>query len=178
MFFIETERLKLIPLTHQLLQLSHTNRAVMERVLGLNVSSMQIEEPFVSEYNDAMINFWLPKTLAHPDKYQWHTNWEIILKSANIAIGGIGLGGEPNENGETETGYMIDRQHQGKGYASEALKALIQWTFTRHSVTCMIAHTYNDNAASKKVLIKNGFTQVAGQSGLLTFRLAKRLSLH
>src|ERR1700733_146114 len=112
MFFIESERLKMIPLTHQLLQLLHHNRTAMEASLGLNISNMQIDPFYKNEVDDAMINFWLPKTLEYPDAYKWYTNWEIILKSNNTSIGGMGFAGEPNENGEAETGYMVDQQHK------------------------------------------------------------------
>ncbi|QKJ31291.1 GNAT family N-acetyltransferase [Mucilaginibacter mali] len=174
MFFIETERLKLIPLPYHLLQLSHTNRAAMERSLGLNISAMQVDELFEAEYEDAMINFWLPKTREYPELYQWYTNWEIILKSDNIAIGGIGLAGSP-VNGEAETGYMIDKQYHQRGYASEALQAITNWVFGHDDVHCLIAHTYDGNTASKNLLTKNGFVQVADEFGYLTYRLEKQL---
>ena len=59
MFFIDTERLRLIPLTHQLLQLCHTNRAQMELELGLNISNIQVAPFYRAEFEDALLNFWL-----------------------------------------------------------------------------------------------------------------------
>jgi len=57
MFFIESERLRMIPLTHELLQLLHTNRQTMELALGLNISNPQINDFYKKEIDDAMINF-------------------------------------------------------------------------------------------------------------------------
>lgn len=131
MFFIESERLKMTPLTHQLLQLLHNDRSAMELALGLNISNMQIDPFYKNEVDDAMINFWLPKTLEHPEAYIWYTNWEIILKSSNTSIGGMGFAGEPSESGKAETGYMIDQLHHNKGYATEALRLLTTWAFTQ-----------------------------------------------
>jgi RimJ/RimL family protein N-acetyltransferase len=174
MFFIESERLKMIPLTHQLLQLAHTNRPAMEQALGLNISAMQIDELYISEAEDAMINFWLPKTIEHPEEYKWYTSWEIVLKSTNTAIGGMGFAGEPNEQGEVETGYMIDKQHHNQGYASEALKLLIGWAFTHDAVKAVIVHTYEYNLPSRKILAKCGFEEMdQDENGLMTFRLSK-----
>ncbi len=171
MFFIESERLRMIPLTNELLQLCDANRAAMELAVGLNISAMQIDPFYKNEVDDAMINFWLPKTLEHPEAYMWYTSWEIILKSSNTSIGGIGFAGEPNEKGEAETGYMIDQQHQNKGYATEALQLLSGWALAQEKVKAVIVHTYEDNMASKKLLMKCGFEEVAkDESGLMTFR--------
>jgi RimJ/RimL family protein N-acetyltransferase len=172
MFFIESERLKMPPLTHELLQLLHTNRRVMEVALGLNISAQQIDELYLKEIDDAMVNFWLPKTLANPKAYKWYTNWEIILKSTNTAIGGMGFNGEPNESGEAETGYMIDQQHHNKGYATEALQLLIKWAFTHDAVKVIIVHTYANNLPSVKILNKCGFEEIGKEGdGLVTFKL-------
>lgn len=172
MFFIESERLLMIPLTHQQLQLSHTDRPAMEQLLGLNISAMQIDAFYINEMEDAMINFWLPKTLEHPDAWKWYTSWEIVLKSTNISIGGMGFAGEPNELGEAETGYMIDSQHHNKGYATEALKLLTGWAFTHERVKAVIVHTFEDNLPSRKILVKNGFAEVdKNEDNLMTYRL-------
>jgi len=174
MFFIESERLRMIPLTHELLQLCDANRAAMELAVGLNISNMQVDPFYKNEVDDAMANFWLPKTLEHPEAFMWYTSWEIILKSTNTSIGGMGFAGEPNEMCEAETGYMIDQQHQKKGYATEALLLLSGWALAQENVTAIIVHTYEDNMASKKLLMKCGFEEVAkDESGLMTFRLEK-----
>jgi ribosomal-protein-alanine N-acetyltransferase len=174
MFFIESERLKMIPLTHQLLQLLHDDRPAMELLLGLNISNMQIDPFYKNEVDDAMVNFWLPKTLEHPEKYKWYTNWEIILKSSSISIGGMGFAGEPNENGEVETGYMIDQNHQNRGYATEALQLLAKWAFSHADVSSIVIHTFDHNLASQKLLIKCGFSEThKDNEGLMTFKLKR-----
>jgi RimJ/RimL family protein N-acetyltransferase len=174
MFFIESERLRMIPLTNELLQLCDANRAAMELAVGLNISTMQVDPYYKNEVDDAMVNFWLPKTLEHPETYMWYTSWEIILKSSNTSIGGMGFAGEPNEKGEAETGYMIDQQHHNKGFATEALRLLSGWAFAQEKVKAIIVHTYEDNMASKKLLMKCGFEEMAkDESGLMTFRLEK-----
>jgi len=176
MFFIESARLKMTPLTHELLQLLHANRPTMEAALGLNISAQQINELYLKEIDDAMVNFWLPKTLEHPEAYQWYTDWEIILKSTNTAIGGMGFNGEPNENGEAEIGYMIDQQHHNKGYATEALQLLIKWAFTHDAVKAIIVHTYADNLPSVKILNKCGFEEMGkDDQNLFTFKLNKAI---
>ncbi len=148
----------------------------MERSIGLNISAMQVAPDYQFEIDDAMRNFWLPKTLEHPDKYYWCTSREIVLKNTNTAIGGIGFAGYPNEEGETQVGYMIDELQQRKGYATEALNTIIAWAFKHEEVLSIIAQTPLANVASQATLLKNGFVAAGeGEEGLLKFRRIKCL---
>jgi len=94
-----------------------------------------------------------------------------------MSVAGMGFNGEPNKNGEVEIGYMINEQHQNKGYATKALQLLIKWAFTHNAVKAIIVHTYADNLPSMKILIKCGFEEVEkDRDGLLTYSLKKRVS--
>ncbi|MVT06625.1 GNAT family N-acetyltransferase [Chitinophaga tropicalis] len=171
MFFIESERLKLLPLTHELLLLLYrSDRSEMENVLGLTPSRMQVDPLYQEEITDALINFWLPQTLDYPDRYEWYTNWEIILKDTNTSIGGIGFAGYPDENGEAEVGYMLDQQHQGLGYAAEALETIVNWAFTNKEVNVVNARTPVDNTPSRKLLEKVGFAERETGEGLVKYQ--------
>ena len=170
MFYIETQRLKLIPLTHQLLQSYHADRALMESSLGLQISSMQIDPLYKKELEDALVYFWLPQTLEHPEDYHWYTNWEIVVKSSNTSVGGIGFIGYPDAKGETEVGYMLDELQQGKGYALEALQGMLSWAFSDTHTNAIIARTAENNHPSRKLLTKAGFIEEGNEEGLLRFR--------
>ena len=169
MFFLETERLQLIPLTHDLLKLCQLDRATMEAKLELNKSNMLIDPVYVTELEDAIENFWIPMTAANPDRYQWYTNWEIVLKKERLAIGGIGFIGYPDENGQTETGFMLDKNFHSKGYAKEALISITNWAFTHEDVRTIIAKTTEDNLPCRKLLESAGFIPVRQEAGLLIY---------
>lgn len=174
MFFIESERLKLIPLTYQQLLLLRQDRALMEISMGLTPSFMLVDPFYYAEIIDALDNFWLPNTLAYPDKYTWYTDWELVLKSTNTSVGGMGFAGYPNDNGEAEIGYMIDGNQHNKGFATEAIQAMINWAFTHPFVKAIIVHTYADNLPSRRLMDKCGFEQVEEIEGLLTYRLNRK----
>jgi ribosomal-protein-alanine N-acetyltransferase len=173
MFFIESERLKLMPLPHQQLLLLRQDRAMMEISIGLTPSFMLVDPLYHNEIIDALDNFWLPKTLAYPDKYLWYTDWELILKSTNTSVGGMGFVGYPNERGEAEIGYMIDGNHHNKGFATEGLLTMIDWAFKHPFVKAIIVHTYSNNLPSRRLLDKCNFEQVEDVDNLLTYRLNK-----
>ena len=70
-------------------------------------------------------------------------------------IGAIGFGRRPT--GETEFGYWIARRHWGRGYATEAGRALL--ATARHGLRLkrLDAGHFLDNPASGRVLEKLGF---------------------
>ena len=49
--------------------------------------------------------------------------YAVALKDSDLLIGTVGMGLEDTIN-EVEMAYFIDEEYQGKGYATEALKAL------------------------------------------------------
>lgn len=175
MFFIQSERLKLMPLTHQQLLLYKSNRPLLEKQLDLTPSVIQLSPTFKRELDSALHNFWLPNTLLYPNLYQWYTNWLIILKSSSTAIGGIGFAGYPDDRGVTRLGYHISSEHCGNGYASEALSKLLQWGFDFSLLKVIKADTTRKNAASKRVLIKAGFKQTHADGNTLFYTLHKPL---
>jgi RimJ/RimL family protein N-acetyltransferase len=176
MFFIESERLKLIPLTYEQLLLLRQSRALMETSIGLTPSNMLVDPLYTNEIADALDNFWLPNALAHPDQYFWYTDWELVHKSTNTSIGGMGFAGYPNDDGEAEIGYMIDGNQHNKGFATEALQTMIEWAFTHSFVKTIIVHTYADNLPSRRLLNKCGFDQVEDVEGLLRYKLKRMQS--
>jgi len=157
MFLLESERLKLIPLSYDQLILVSENRAVLEKSLGLNPSAMQIDDYNSAELKAAFKNHWLPNTQTHPDLYQWYTSWEVVLEASNTSIGSICFGGYPDDYGETTIGYLIDQQHWGQGYATEAVLTLINWGFKFSVLKTLKADAQLNNPASQRVLVKAGF---------------------
>ncbi len=158
MIDITSERLKLIPLDHDLLQLWHTQgRNTMEAKLGLKPSNWVIEDFFTTETQDALANFWLPMTERYFFDFFWYTNWEIVWTAENISVGGIGLSGLPDQHGATMVGYFIDAQYRKKGIATEALTCLLDWAAMDFNLKTVLADTPIDNLASQNVLKKCGF---------------------
>ncbi|WP_345953341.1 GNAT family N-acetyltransferase [Mucilaginibacter sp. PAMB04168] len=173
MYYIESERLKLIPLNYEHLLLYKNNRPALEKALGLNPSTMVIDAFYKAETKDALQNFWLPNTKLYPELYYWYTSWEIVLKQTNTSIGGIGFGGYPDDYGETSIGYVVDQQHWGFGYATEALNTISKWGFAFTLLKALKADTQSHNLLSQRVLIKAGFKHTDSKNGLLYYRLPK-----
>jgi ribosomal-protein-alanine N-acetyltransferase len=77
----------------------------------------------------------------------------ITLKDSNEALGMIDFHVTATTVG---VGYVIAGSHQGKGYATEALLAVIEWAFQQPSIYRVNASTDVDNVASRRVMEKAG----------------------
>jgi ribosomal-protein-alanine N-acetyltransferase len=177
MILIESERLKLIPLKHHQLLLFNDHWNELQRTLGLNEAEMEMDEHVKADIAEALHHFWLPNTHAYPDLYYWYTNWLVILKSLNVAIGGIGFNGYPDDYGETSIGYMIDEQHRGNDYATEAVTALCQWGLNLSILKSIKADTGVNNLASQRVLLKAGFRKLEQHQDSIFYVLQKTGSI-
>jgi ribosomal-protein-alanine N-acetyltransferase len=88
-------------------------------------------------------------------------NWAITLKLSNEFVGIIGHYRIKAESFRAEIGYMILREFQGIGIATEAIKIVLNYGFDTvklHSVEAIIDP---QNYASEKILQKNGFVKEA-----------------
>jgi len=94
--------------------------------------------------------------LAHPADRLWHTEWQIALKDGT-PVGGLCFKGAPLGH-EAELGYGIDESHRKQGYATEAVRAAVNWAFAVSTELYFILAEFEPgNDASKRVLEKAGF---------------------
>ncbi|MBR5043895.1 MAG: GNAT family N-acetyltransferase [Clostridia bacterium] len=103
--------------------------------------------------------------LSCPDQWDWYAMW--VIEAVNgTRVGDICFKG-PGENGRPEIGYGILTEFQGRGYATEAVRAALAWAFRHPEVRAVEAETDPDNKVSQRVLAKCGFAPngTAGEEG-------------
>jgi ribosomal-protein-alanine N-acetyltransferase len=91
----------------------------------------------------------------------WKIGFAILHKIDNLVIGMCGFAGPPDSNGVIEIGYSIAPSYQGKGYATEAANALVDFASEDQCVKTIRAHTLKESSASTRVLGKCGFKKVS-----------------
>jgi RimJ/RimL family protein N-acetyltransferase len=91
---------------------------------------------------------------AHWEKHGYG-DWGILPEGGHDIIGWVGLQYLP-ELDETEVGFLLDRPLWGKGYATEAAIASLQFGFENFELDHMIALAHPDNLASRRVIEKCG----------------------
>ena len=84
--------------------------------------------------------------------------WAILLKKDEQIIGSCGFA-RPHGTEEIELGYLLAKKFWGKGFATEATRACLQYGFEKLKFIETIAITDLENVASQKVLEKIGFTK-------------------
>lgn len=70
------------------------------------------------------------------------------------AIGMISFAGEGDS---AEIGWWLGKAHWGKGYATEAVAAMIKVAFANPRLQCLMAGAFEDNVASLRLHEKFGF---------------------
>jgi len=103
----------------------------------------------------------LPRFLRSYEGLDGFGFWAAIEKATGDFLGWFGLT-PPEDAGsnEAELGYRLRRAVWSKGYATEGARALIRKGFTELGVQRVLATTYQDNVASRRVMEKASMTLV------------------
>jgi RimJ/RimL family protein N-acetyltransferase len=97
-----------------------------------------------------------------------HSRSFVICDSNNAApLGWLRLFLTPNAS---ELAYWIGEDHQGKGYATEAITAAIRYAFDSLNTPAVTAGLFAGNHPSRALLRKLGFTPLAPGSPFATHR--------
>jgi RimJ/RimL family protein N-acetyltransferase len=84
----------------------------------------------------------------------------IQLRENDFFVGGIGLKGSPDSNGDVEIGYGLAEGGRGRGYATEAVTAILDRARAHSDVRRVLAYTDPANVASHRVLVRTGFALI------------------
>ncbi|MFH8609197.1 GNAT family N-acetyltransferase [Streptomyces sp. NPDC018029] len=87
--------------------------------------------------------------------------YALVRTADELAVGGMGFHGPPDDNGCVEVGYDLVEAARGHGYATQALRALSDWALTHPEVTSLLAVTAPDNAPSQRVATGAGYVRLA-----------------
>ena len=90
----------------------------------------------------------------------WRHGFFIIEKASGEIVGGAGFKGAPDGEGMVEIAYGVVPSREGRGYATEAARALIHFAGNDPRVKIIRAHTRPEANASTRVLAKCGFVHV------------------
>ena len=83
--------------------------------------------------------------------------WGVEDLSSKIFMGFLML--KPDAQGDIELGFMFVRSSWGRGFATEAARALIRWHSEKSNTSQYVAKTDLKNFSSQRVLQKIGFIQ-------------------
>lgn len=137
--------------------------------LRIRIAAQNEMEQIIDEETDAELKCAYQEMLQgcrdYPEQAQWYAIW-LIETMDGLRVGDLCFKGLLAD-GSVEIGYGILTEYQGRGYATEAVGASVEWALTQPGVNRVEAETDPDNRASQRVLEKCGFraTGVIGEEG-------------
>jgi [ribosomal protein S5]-alanine N-acetyltransferase len=88
-----------------------------------------------------------------------HSKWAVFT-TGGAFVGRAGISRWP-ATGELELGYAFRPEYWGQGLATEAARAIADWTFANTGVDHIIAFTHPQNYGSQRVLERIGMVRIA-----------------
>ena len=83
--------------------------------------------------------------------------WGVVLKDSGAFVGTCGMdAGYAPEHARAELGYVLSREHWGRGLMPEAVRAVIRFGFGRMGLNRVQARCIAENVASARVMEKAG----------------------
>ena len=155
-----TERLELVPATAHLCGAEARGPEAVGVALRVRVPASW--PPPVFELND--VERLRRQLERDPASHVW-TLYYLVLGAVMTGepgelVGIAGYVGPPSAEGAVEIGYAIAAEHQRRGYATEAVRALLTLAFAHPEVVMVRATTYATLEPSIGVPRKTGFALV------------------
>ena len=163
---LKTSRLRMIPLTSDLIRAAVSDRATLAAMVKAHVPAEWPNPDFAE-----MLQGEAKRLAQNPERGQW--DGVIIHVADQMLIGAMGFKSGPDERGTVEIGYDIIPAYRGQGFAPEMARALIEWAFTQPGVERVTAECEANNAASITVLEKLGMRRLAPKDNMLWWELSK-----
>lgn len=144
---LTTERLSLRPLRMEYLKTTYRyqgDRELTRYMMFLPDASIEATEKFIKE-------------IEAEQQSENQRRFEFVILKDEEHIGGISVYLE-KDDGETvgELGWIINKEYWGKGYVTEAAKAVMDFSFRQLGLRKLIAHCDARNEASARVMQKIG----------------------
>lgn len=163
---INTSRLTLLPITIEVVQAALEDRPALEQMLAVGIPDGWPGPDFKE-----VLPLIAEMLRSDPSYSEWVRM--ITHRSDRLAIGSIGFKELPDSTGTVEIGYDIVPHYWGRGYATEAAKALIDWALGQPGVRRVTAECLRDNVASARVLEKAGMRRLPDEGDMLKWELTK-----
>jgi RimJ/RimL family protein N-acetyltransferase len=175
---MKTRRLELIPARIELCEAEARGRAALEAAVWARVPPSWPPPVFEPDdvarirrqlEEDPAVGAWtLHYVVAHP----------MNPDDERHLVGVAGFVGPPTTEGRVEIGYAVAAEYQRRGYASEAVEALVSAAFRDPRISMVTATTYPTLGASIRVLTKTGFVPEGSLQSDGTITFVRRRDLH
>jgi RimJ/RimL family protein N-acetyltransferase len=147
-----------------------TERLIVKSLDGRSNNDRDVVAQAMLRIISPSVAFYLPGTLQAIKTEEEAASWvmeqtaqgdllSVRDSSSQLVIGVVVLTYAPGSDGSTvvRIGYSLEQVFQGQGLGTELVAGLVDWATNDQQVTKLVGMVEADNAASIKVLEKNGF---------------------
>ncbi|HEX7785486.1 MAG TPA: GNAT family N-acetyltransferase [Methylomirabilota bacterium] len=155
---VATERLDLVPLGAAAVEaLLAGDSAGLEALTGARFIDAA-PPPYMAEALPVVRD----RLRAVPEERAWW-NWLVVKRETAEAVGSVAFAGPPDPEGAVLIGYAMYPAFEGRGYATEAVRAMIGWAFAQPGVREVRALAPVWNTPALRVAENVGMRPVASE---------------
>jgi ribosomal-protein-alanine N-acetyltransferase len=153
---MKTEQLELVPHAPWHLRALMDGREEYTRSFGVPPADGLREFFFQGEVSAE----WLAALEKATELEPWTHGYALVHPEERLVVGVASYKGPPDADGAVEIAYGVAPGYQGRGFATEAARALTEHALRSGEVSHVLAHTLPEPNASTRVLAKCGFAFV------------------
>jgi ribosomal-protein-alanine N-acetyltransferase len=159
---LHTARLELLPLPAAAARALPADRETSARLLD---AKLPAEWP-----HDDLLDV-LPLQGASTPETAPYGIWVLMERRSRTVVGDAGFLGPPGEDEAVEIGYSVIPDRRGRGYATEAVRALVAWALAQPGVSAVVARCTPDNTPSVRLLDRAGFRRTGVEAEHVRWRI-------
>ena len=157
---LTTERLELVPISASVIEARLAGR----RDDAEAEAGITIPPDWPDQHDARFLRLRAGQMRRDPKRREWLVRAVTLRDPARSMIGHAGFHGPPGINnlrkpGALEVGYTIFEPHRGRGYATEAVRALLEWARAEYGVGHFLASVAPENAPSLAIVRRLGFVE-------------------
>jgi ribosomal-protein-alanine N-acetyltransferase len=135
-----------------------------EREEAESLAGLKLPEDWPDAHDRRFLAFRLRQMREQPELEPWFVYGVVLPDSERPLIGHAGFHGPPGTNAvkaadAIEVGYTIFEPYRQRGYATEVVRALIDWASREHAIRHFVASIAPGNEPSLALVRRLGFDQ-------------------
>ena len=155
---VRTDRLALTPLTAEAVDALLAGDAARLR----HLTGARFRDPAPPPYMADALPVVRDRLHQRPEDACWW-NWLVVDRGTGEAVGSVAFGGPANAEGAVLVGYAMYAEYEGRGYATEAVRAMVAWAFGQPGVREVRALAPVWNTPALRVAENVGMRPVASE---------------
>jgi ribosomal-protein-alanine N-acetyltransferase len=157
---IRSERLELVSMSPDFVDALLAER----RGEAESIAALKLPDDWPDAHDRGFLKFRLRQMRERPETQEWFVYAVVLPDGERAMIGHAGFHGPPGVNAikaadAVEIGYTIFAPYRRRGYASEAVQALLAWASSEHEIGHFVASIAPGNEPSLAIVRRLGFAQ-------------------